>query len=187
MGVRTHEEMADVLISPNSEGPAVHYFLIRGGSEKGNITVWQAGKVGDEYIKTFGHYHVSDFLETYTVLAGEGIVLLQKRKVDSSGKPIDDEIEEVRAIFAKTGSKIKIPERAGHLMVNIGKSWLVTMDNSPVNFEAKKDEAANPTHADYEPVRKLRGFAYYVVEKDGEVMFIKNPNYKDTPDIIIER
>lgn len=178
--------MADVLISPNSEGPKDHYFMIRGGSERGNITVWQAGQVGDEYIKTFGHYHVSDFLETYTVIAGEGIMLMQTRKTDPAGAPIDDEIKEVRAIFAKTGSKIAIPERAGHLMVNTGKSWLVTMDDSPVNFD-KQDEASRPEHADYEPIRKLKGFAYYVVNKDGEPTFVKNPHYKSVPDIIVEK
>ncbi|MEK7140434.1 MAG: glucose-6-phosphate isomerase family protein [Patescibacteria group bacterium] len=178
--------MLDVLMSPDSAGPDAHYFMIRGGSEKKNITVWQSGTVGEEYIKTYGHYHVSDFLETYTVIAGEGIMLMQIRKTDQAGAPIDDEIKEVRAVFARTGSKIAIPERAGHLMVNTGKSWLVTMDDSPVNFD-KKDEASRPEHADYKSVKKLRGFAYYVVKKNGEPTFVKNPNYKNTPEIIIEK
>jgi glucose-6-phosphate isomerase, archaeal len=177
--------MADVLASPKSKGPEEHYFMIRGGSERGNITVWASGQVGDEYIKTYGHYHVSDFLETYAVISGKGIMLLQNRKTDNTGTPIDDEIEEVRAIFLQAGNKITIPERAGHLMANIGSSWLVTLDNSPVNTE-KKDEAAWPTHADYAPIKKLRGFAYYIVNKNGTPAFIKNPNYKSVPDIIVE-
>jgi len=185
-GVRTHKEMLDVLMSPESTGPDVHYFLIRGGSERKNITVWQSGLVGDEYIKTYGHYHVRNFLEDYKILWGEGIVLLQARKTDAKGLPIDDEVEYVKAIFVKPGSVVPIPKDAGHLAVNIGESWLVTVDNSPVNLEKTK-EAAWPAHADYQPIKKLHGFAYYVVKKDGKPFFIKNPNYKNTPEIIIEK
>ena len=183
--VRTQEEMREVLMDPNAVGPDVHYFMMRGGSEKKNITVWQSGLVGEEYIKTYGHYHVIDFIETYTVLAGEGIILLQKRKQGSDGLPIDDEVESVKAIFVKAGSVVPIPERDGHLAVNIGESWFVTSDDSPVDLRKIK-ETAWPTHADYSPVKKMQGFAYYVVQKDGKPSFVKNPNYKNTPEILIE-
>jgi oxalate decarboxylase/phosphoglucose isomerase-like protein (cupin superfamily) len=182
---RTHKEMLDVLMDPESAGPDIHYFMIRGGSEKRNITVWESGLVGREYIKTYGHYHVSDFLETYTVLAGLGIILLQERKLDKSGVPINNEVNYVKAIFVKTGSVVKIPERAGHLAINIGDTWFVTSDDSPVNFEKAK-EAAWPKHADYESVKNMHGFAYYVVKKDGKPVFVKNPNYKNVPEIITE-
>jgi glucose-6-phosphate isomerase len=177
--------MLDVLMNPKSVGPNVHYFMIRGGSERKNITIWQSGTVGGEYIKTYGHYHVKDFSETYTVLSGEGIILLQERKKGPDGVPIDDEVEYVKAIFVKTGSKVPIPPRAGHLAVNTGDSWLVTSDDSPVNFEKAK-EAAWPVHADYASVKKMHGFAYYIVKKDGKPVFVKNPNYKNTPDIVTE-
>jgi len=183
---RTHKEMLEVLMDPKSAGPDTHYFMIRGGSEKKNITIWQSGLVGNEYIKTYGHYHINDFLETYKILFGEGIVLLQVRKTDEKGLPLDDEIDYIKAIFVKAGNEIQIPKNAGHLMVNIGKSWLITADNSPVNF-GKSEEASWPAHADYKPVKKMRGFAYYVVKKDNHPVFIKNPNYKNTPEIIIEK
>ena len=183
--VRTQEEMREVLMDPNAVGPDVHYFMMRGGSEKKNITVWQSGLVGEEYIKTYGHYHVSDFIETYTVLAGEGIILLQKRKLDSAGLPMDDEVESVKAIFVKAGSVVPIPERDGHLAVNIGESWFVTSDDSPVDLRKIK-ETAWPTHADYSPVKKMQGFAYYVVMREGKPAFVKNLNYKNTPEILIE-
>lgn len=183
--VRTGQEMQEVLMDPASIGPNVHYYMIRGGTEKKNITVWESGLVGEEYIKTYGHYHVSDFIETYTVLAGEGIILLQKRKQGSDGLPIDDEVESVKAIFVKAGSVVPIPERDGHLAVNIGESWFVTSDDSPVDLRKIK-ETAWPTHADYAPVKKMQGFAYYVIKKDGKPFFVKNPKYKNTPDIIIE-
>ncbi len=172
-------------MSPESAGPDIHYFMIRGGSERKNVTVWQSGTVGDEYIKTYGHYHVRDFLETYTVMLGEGIILLQKRKEGLDGTLLDDEVEYIKAIFVKTGSIVPIPFRAGHLAVNTGNSWLVTIDDSPVNFE-RLNEASWPKHADYESVKKMRGFAYYIVKQDGKPAFVKNPNYKNTPEIIIE-
>lgn len=184
LGVRTHKEMVDVLMSPTSPGPEIHYYMIRGGSEKGNITVWESGTVGEEYIKTYGHYHISDFIEIYKVLSGEGILILQERKLDESGNPVDDEVEYVKAIFIKEGSVIEIPKRAGHLAVNTGGKWLVTEDNSPVH--TGNDKSAWPVHADYAPVKKLGGFAYFVVERNGKPDFVKNPNYKNIPEIIIE-
>jgi oxalate decarboxylase/phosphoglucose isomerase-like protein (cupin superfamily) len=184
-GERSHNEMKDVLMDPGAPGPEVHYYMIRGGDQKRNITVWESGEVGGEYIKTYGHYHVMDFVETYEVLAGEGIFLLQNRKKGEDGKPIDDEVEYVKAIFAKPGTKIVIPERAGHLGVNIGSSWLVTRDDSPVNMEGK-DNAAWPEHADYSAVKKMQGFAYYIVNENGKPKFVKNPKYRNTPEIVIE-
>lgn len=182
---RTHKEMLDVLMDPKSKGPDIYYYMIRGGSKKKNITVWETGTVANEYIKTYGHYHVSDFIETYTVITGEGIILIQERKVGKDGTPIDDEIEKFTAVFVKTGSVVPIPKRAGHLAVNIGETWFATSDDSPVNFDKSK-EASWPTHADYAPVKKFHGFAYYVVKKDNKPFFIKNLNYKNIPEIIIE-
>ncbi|MFZ2149724.1 MAG: glucose-6-phosphate isomerase family protein [Minisyncoccia bacterium] len=182
---RTHKEMSEVLMDPASAGPAVHYFMIRGGSERKNITIWQSGLVGEEYIKTYGHYHVDDFIETYEILSGEGILLLQERKADGNNGLVDNEVEYVKAVFVKAGSVIEIPKNAGHLMVNTGESWLISVDNSPVNLEKAK-EAAWPKHADYGPVKKLRGFAYFIVKRNGSPFFVKNPNYKNIPDIVIE-
>ena len=61
---RTHEKMQEVLMQPEASGPAIHYYMIRGGSNKRNITVWEAGTVGNEYIKTYGHYHLGNLDET---------------------------------------------------------------------------------------------------------------------------
>ena len=55
---RTHEKMKEVLLHPDAVGPEIHYYMIRGGKIKKNITVWETGTVGGEYIKTYGHYHV---------------------------------------------------------------------------------------------------------------------------------
>ena len=193
--------MKDVLMSPKADGPKVHYYMIRGGKDKKNITVWESGTVGGEYIKSYGHYHVGDLSETYEVLAGEGYVILQRRAMRnisesvslseahkrgnvSQSEAIDDEIVEFRAIKVKEGDKVFIPSGYGHLAINTGKSWLVTEDDSPVDF-GEKNAVSNPSHADYAPFKKLHGAAYYCVEENlsageagGSPKFVKNPNYK---------
>ncbi len=174
---RNHEKMKDVLMDPNGIGPAIHYYMIRGGVEQKNITIWEPGTVSGEYIKTYGHYHIGDLDENYEILYGEGIALLQKLSTDKNGSMIANQVEEFKVIIAKPGNNIYMPSGFGHLLVNIGKTYFVTADNSPVNFD-EKNPASFPGHADYELVKKMRGFAYYVVEHEGKPALKKNPNYK---------
>ena len=169
---RTHEKMKEVLMNPDAPGPAIHYYMIRGGNDKRNVTVWETGKVGDEYIKTYGHYHVGNLDETYWILLGEGVVLQQK--LADPTKP--DVVEEFKAIKVKAGDSCYMPPGYGHLVVNIGKTWLVTADDSPV--AGPDDSASMPGHADYEMVKKMRGPAYYVVEHEGKPALVKNQLYK---------
>lgn len=175
---RTHEKMQEVLMNPDAPGPAIHYYMIRGGKEQRNITVWEPGAVGGEYIKTYGHYHVGNLDENYWILYGEGVALLQKLALDEKGRMVPDVVEEFRAISVKAGSSVYMPAGYGHLVVNTGRTYLVTADDSPVDFE-EKDPVSLPGHADYEPVKKMRGFAYYVVEHDGAPALTKNPLYKE--------
>jgi glucose-6-phosphate isomerase len=178
---RTQEKMREVLMDQSADGPDVHYYMIRGGKEKLNITVMETGTVGGEYIKTYGHYHVFDFKETYKIIHGNGLVLLQIRKKDANGDFIDDEISSFQTIEVGPGSVVEIPSFAGHLLINTGKTWLVTSDDSV--FDPAGDSSSMPKHADYEAVKKMRGFAYYVIEKDGKPSFIKNKRYKNVPEI----
>ena len=180
---RTDEKMKEVVMDSSAAGPDTHYYMIRGGSEKKNITVWESGTVGGEYVKTYGHYHIIDFKETYWILEGEGILLLQTRAKDTEGKWLDDEIESFSAIRVNAGDCIPIPSFAGHALVNVGSNWLVTSDDSPVNLTG--DSASMPTHADYEPLKKMHGMAYYVIEKDGEPALVANPRYKSVPPAVI--
>lgn len=173
---RPHEKMQEVLLYPDAPGPKDHYFMIRGGSEKGNITVWETGTVGGEYIKTYGHYHVDDLPEIYWTLSGEGIALLQRR-VEENGVPVNDRIEEFRAVFVSAGHELHIPARWGHLVVNIGDTFLITKDDSPV--AGIGDSASMPLHADYKPVQEMKGFAYFVVEHEGKPALVRNPRYKE--------
>lgn len=170
---RTHEMMRDVLMDPAAPGPAIHYHMIRGGSKKRNITIWESGMVGGEYIKAYGHYHVGALDETYWVVLGEGIILQQKL-VDAK---VPDVVEEFRAIRVEAGDEVYMPPGVGHLAINTGNTWLVTADDSPV--EGASDNASMPIHADYESVKKMRGFAYYVVEQSGQPVLVPNKLYKE--------
>jgi glucose-6-phosphate isomerase len=160
-------------MNSSAPGPAIHYYMIRGGSKKTNITVLETGTVGGEYIKTYGHYHIGQLDETYHFLQGDGVVLQQKL-VDQNDPSV---VEEFKSIIVKPGMSVYMPPGYGHLMANIGNVWLVMADDSPV--EGTGDSASMPGHADYEPFKKMQGFAYYVVEKDGAPALARNPKYKE--------
>ena len=170
---RTHEKMSEVLMNPDAEGPVIHYHMVRGGKQKRNITVLETGTIGGEYIKTYGHYHIGELDETYRFLAGEGVALLQKL-ADQSDPFV---VAEFKAIQVKAGDSVYMPAGYGHLMLNTGKTWLVMEDDSPV--EGPDDSASMPGHADYGAVKQMRGFAYYVVERDGKPALVPNKLYKE--------
>lgn len=181
---RTYEKMKDVLMDPSAPGPEIQYHMVRGGKDQRNITIWEPGKIAGEYIKTYGHYHVGKLDETYWIIFGEGIVLVQKRAEDTNGNPIDGEIEMAYAVRVKPGDALFIPSGWGHLVANISSTYFVTADDSPVNFD-EENPVSFPGHADYEPVKNLQGFCYYIVEKDGKPTLVKNPKYKKIPEIEI--
>jgi len=177
LAVRPHDKMKDVLMDPSAEGPGTHYYMIRGGKDVRNITVWEPGTVAGEYIKTYGHYHIGQLDETYWVLHGEGVALIQKM-VEAGGKPDPERLELFRAIPVKAGDSVYMAPGHGHLVVNTGKTYFVTADDSPVDF-GDKDPVSMPGHADYEMVKRMRGFAYYVVEHEGKPALKRNPLYKE--------
>ena len=126
----------------------------------------------------------SNLDETYWIIFGEGIALLQKRAVDASGNPIDNEIAEAYAVHVKPGDSIFIPSEWGHLVVNISKTYFATADDSPVNFD-EANPVSMPGHADYEAVKRMQGFCYYIVEENGQPKLVKNLKYKTVPNIQI--
>ena len=184
-GPRLHQMMKEVLMESDVRGPEVHYHMVRGGKDLRNITIWEPGTVGAEYVKTYGHYHVGDIEETYWIVYGEGITIAQKRMMGADSGPIDNEIEEIRIVRVKVGDAVYMPRGWAHAAVNIGTTFFVTCDDSPVNFE-DVDPSSLPGHADYEPIKKMRGMAYYVVSENGQPTLIKNPKYTKVPDAKIE-
>lgn len=170
---RTHEKMQEVLMVPEAAGPAIHYYMIRGGKQKRNVTILETGTVGGEYIKTYGHYHIGNLDETYWFKEGEGVVLQQKL-ADPSEPSI---VEEFKATIVKAGDSAYMPPGYGHLIVNTGNVWMVMMDDSPV--AGPDDSASMPGHADYEAVKAMQGFAYYIVDNGGTPALKKNPRYTE--------
>ena len=155
--IRKLEDMREVLMNPEAEGPESVYVMVRG---KPNITVLVPGKIGQEFTKTHGHYHKDNRSETYKVLFGEGKMLVQNRDAD-----------DVQLLEMKTGEEVVVPEGYAHTMVNTGKGPLVTIDDCPTDAEANVN--------DYEPIKEKRGFAKYVVEsEDGKIELIPNPAYE---------
>jgi glucose-6-phosphate isomerase len=177
LATRNEKAMQKVLMNPEAPGPDVHYYMIRGGSDQRNVTVWEPGTVGGEYIKTFGHYHIGKLDETYWVLLGEGVLLMQKLEEDSNGKLVPERVAEFKAQRVKAGDSVFIPAGYGHLVANVSSTFFVTADDSPVDFE-ERDPVSLPGHADYSMVEKMHGFAFYVVARNGQPVLVKNARYE---------
>lgn len=162
-----HKDLEDVLMEPKGTGIKEPYFVIRGDGQ--SITILNPGLNGIEFNKTHGHFNNFKSVEIYTCLYGQGIVVLQRN--DEAG-----EAKEFKVITIHSGKQVEIPSGYGHGLVNIGKGYLVVLDNSPLD----------PKAHDYQSVKRKRGFAYYIVEKKGEVAFEPNSNYSVQPQISTE-
>ncbi len=173
--VRMAKDLKPVLFKPEAlkeDFPAYYMYrdlyeseedrkVIESSCLRYDITVIPPAKIGEEYVKTFGHYHPKkgcvSYPELYEVLEGEAIYLLQKR-----GKR-DDEIEEVLVVYAEKGDKVVIPPEYGHVTINPSEKPLKMANWVCRNFSSI-----------YEPFRKLRGACYYYTDKG----WIKNENYR---------
>ncbi len=131
-----------------------------------DITIIPAAMLGDEYIKTAGHYHPPvpgheiSYAELYQVLEGEAIYLLQKAEGDI--------VTDVVVCKAKAGDLVLVPPDYGHITINSSDRSLKMANWVCRDFSSL-----------YEPVKKLFGGAYYLL-KSG---FIKNPDYQEVPEI----
>jgi glucose-6-phosphate isomerase len=120
-----------------------------------DITIIPPNMLGQEYVKTAGHYHPAPpggratFPEIYEVLEGEALYLLQKQ-----------DLSDAVAVNASAGDKVLIPADYGHITINCSNNTL-----KMANFVARDFQSL------YEPYRAAGGGAYFYT-KDG---FIKNP------------
>lgn len=147
------------------------YYMYRGLEEKENlrydITIIPAKMLGEEFVKTKGHYHKKGYGEVYMVLDGSAIYLMQKIK---DNKP--DEIEDVYAVKAEKGDVVIIPPYYGHITINPSGEKDLKMANW-----VSKD-----CMSDYSLYEKLQGACYFYT-KHG---WIKNENYISVPEIRFE-
>lgn len=114
-----------------------------------------AGKVGDEYYMTKGHFHeVLDAAEVYYCISGHGYMLMES-----------PEGEWEVAEFLP-GNAVYVPGRYAHRSINVGSETLVT-------FFAFRADAGH----DYGSIEK-QGFRKLVVEKDGKPTLVDNPKWR---------
>lgn len=161
---RTRQELKDVLMDSKSPGVKEPYFVIDGEGQ--NVTILSPGKNGNEFNKTYGHFHNYQGVEIYRVIYGQGVLIMQRNDEDGEAK-------EIRVTSLRGGMTVEVPAGYGHALVNIGKTYLVVIDDAPDGAK---------TH-NFEPVREKHGFAYYIIDKKGEVGFESNPRYRLHPQI----
>lgn len=161
----TRKDLKDVLMDFKAPGVKEPYFIIQGEGGQ-NITVITPGTNGVEFNKTFGHFHELQEVEIYNVVYGQGVLLMQRN--DEGG-----EAKEVRIVGLRPGSVVEVPAGYGHIIVNVGKNYLVVIDNAPSGYKGNNIET----------IRSKHGLAYFVVDKKGEVGFEPNPNYHLHPQI----
>ncbi len=166
--IRFLSDIKDVLFDQEwylnqRENPAI-YYMYRGLEKKDNlrydITVIPPFLMGQEPVKTLGHFHGLDSNEMYIVLEGQGLFLLQKGK---------DKIEEFIAIKGKKGDCIIVPKGFAHITINPTENETLKMANWV------KDESG----FDYETVKDKKGLCYYFTVNG----WVKNNNYQNIPEI----
>lgn len=187
--IRYLKEMKEVLARKDAEGPDELYYMyrdvhklkdeegIRKNKLRYDVTIIRAERLGSEaspcaqglaeFMKTAGHYHPGPFGELYEVLAGEAWCLLQKK--DSGNHRI---IEDVILVKAKAGDKIVIPPYYGHILINTGRTHLVTSNWVSSEFSSE-----------YELYKKAKGAAYFVFEDNLGERFEVNPYYQEVAKI----
>jgi len=168
------EEMKVVFLhNPEMTGPNPVYrvFSDLGDHFWVNKTIIAPGRLGDEYPLTFGHYHGVNVDEKYYVAQGEGVLLLQKKHLEG-GTWIPEMVDEILLVTANVGDEVNIAPEYGHSWSNVGEKELVLFDNWSTPH----------TPVDYENIEKLHGLACYLIEEDGKIKPVPNPNYKNLPE-----
>lgn len=171
--VRDLSGLRSVLKDTSSQGPDPVYWVFGDISDDrwANLTVIASGRFKSEYPKTFGHYHGTSVNETYHLIEGEGILLLQKKHFED-GKWVPEKVDEVVLIKANPGDEILITPEWGHSWSNVGSDPLISFD----------DWRSGHSPSDYEDIKSLQGLAYYLIEEEGQVKAIPNPKYTDLPE-----
>lgn len=117
-------------------------------------TTMQPGKVGDEFYMTRGHFHQRrDMGEFYCTQHGEGLLLLENR--DGRSETVEMRVSNCAII----------PPDWAHRSINTG--------SGPLVFTWFCNVLAGH---DYGPIL-TRGMRTLIVERDGQVVRVPNPNF----------
>lgn len=180
---RELEALRPVLLDPDADGPEIMYWMYRncgrpqdaGVNEahdlRYDLTVFRPFTVGREFIKTSGHYHPvipgrrAAYPEVYEVVSGEAFYVMQKID-DYAASPEEVVVEDVIMARVGAGQKIIMPPGYGHVTINPLDEPLVMSNWVSSRFSSY-----------YGAVEQARGFAYYVIDDDGEPGWIENRSY----------
>lgn len=146
--------------------------VLRSNNLRFDLTVMPSALLGEEFVKTSGHYHPTKpgtefaYPELYYVASGQATYLMQKK--DSIGS-----IEDVIVCRVKAGEAIVMPPGYGHVTVNELPETLVMANWVSDSFKSIYD--------DYET---LRGGSYYIFKQGKNSSIQKNelydaPNYRE--------
>jgi len=130
-------------------------------------------RIGREYVKTRGHYHPLvpgtelAYPEVYTHYYGKLLLLLQRRSGDDPSVLDDCVLVELRP-----GVTLTIPPGYAHVLLNPTDAPAAMAGLYGAHFEQ-----------DAGPIRRLRGMAYYVVDRDGSPAVEANPRYPYAPQL----
>ena len=152
--------------------------LFKEKKNSNGITVLMPGTMSGECRKNSGHFHgyvnghSLTLPEAYEILTGEAAFLLQK---STNFDKVEEDlvIEKFKVVFLKEGDKIIVPPFYAHCAINVG--------DGPMAF----GNLAAPSPLLYDPIKKLHGFAYYVMKKNNRIIFVPNTKYKNAPQIEI--
>jgi glucose-6-phosphate isomerase len=162
--VRKLEDMRGMFMEPD-EGIKDLYYMFRGvdsfDSIRYDVTALLPGMVGEEYIKTKGHYHPDAYPEVYEVMKGKAFYLLQRSDDFES-------VDDVILVEAEERDIVVIPPHYGHVTVNRGDGVLIMSNLVSSRFSSV-----------YEPYERKKGAAYYITV-DGVV---RNGNYGSLPHV----
>jgi len=181
--IRRRLDMQEVLYDDQAEELDQLYYMYRGvalsedlpainrAGLRFDITALRPGTISGEFVKTAGHYHPCKegtgltWPEAYEVLHGRAHYLLQSAVPDHP-----DRLEEVYLITAKPGDKVLIPPGFGHITINPGEDFLVMSNWVADGFASL-----------YEPIRKMKGGAYFELAVNEVPEFVPNQNYTKLP------
>ncbi|MBU1000592.1 hypothetical protein KKE78_04315 [Patescibacteria group bacterium] len=165
--LKTYKDTTPVLIEKVKKGANTPYHIL---TEKDQtVFVISSGLNGREFNKTSGYFNNFSGIQTYQCLYGSGILLMQRN--DES-----EEAKEFMIVRLNPHTQVDAPAGWFICLVNTGKSFLIVLKNNSLDKEYK----------DVKSISEKKGFAYYIVEKRGEIAFEPNPNYRVHPQITTE-
>lgn len=180
--VRRLEDLRPVLYNQTISEPEEIYYMYRSVSQRQerdalaarglrfDLTVLPNRMLGQEFMKTAGHYHPrlpgSDltYPELYQVVAGRAHFLLQKARGDGGI------LTDVVIVEADAGDYLLVPPGYGHITINPCDETLVLANWVDASFASL-----------YQTMVKYRGGAFYEVKDNGQAVFVENERYQECP------